>query len=229
MIKLAPSILSADFSRLGEQVRLVDEAGAQLIHVDVMDGHFVPNLTLGPVIVKWIKSWTEKPFDVHLMISDPDRYIPDFIKAGADFVAVHAETLPHLQRTLALIRSLGAGAGVALNPATPLSVVEEVLDDLDFVVLMSVNPGFGGQSFIPAALDKISRLRALLAARGAQDRVAIEVDGGVCRENIAEVVRAGANWLVAGSAVYGGPDPAANVKELLTLARDAAASGATNE
>jgi len=229
MIKLAPSILSADFSRLGEQVRLVDEAGAQLIHVDVMDGHFVPNLTLGPVIVKWIKSWTEKPFDVHLMISDPDRYIPDFIKAGADFVAVHAETLPHLQRTLALIRSLGAGAGVALNPATPLSVVEEVLDDLDFVVLMSVNPGFGGQSFIPAALDKISRLRALLAARGALDRVAIEVDGGVCRENIAEVVRAGANWLVAGSAVYGGPDPAANVKELLTLARDAAASGATNE
>ncbi len=220
MIKLAPSILSADFSRLGEQVRLVDQAGAQLIHVDVMDGHFVPNLTLGPVIVKWIKSWTERPFDVHLMIENPDQYIPDFIKAGADFVAVHAETLPHLQRTLALIRQLGAGAGVALNPATPLTVLEEVLDDLDFVVLMSVNPGFGGQSFIPASLDKISRLSRLLEAGGALDRVQIEVDGGVCRDNIAEVVRRGANWLVAGSAVYGGPDPAANVRELLALARD---------
>jgi len=218
MIKLAPSILSADFSRLGEQVRLVDEAGAQLIHVDVMDGHFVPNLTLGPVIVKWIKSWTERPFDVHLMIEDPDFYIPDFIKAGADFISVHAETLPHLQRTLAMIRDGGAGAGVALNPATPLAVVEEVLDDLDFVVLMSVNPGFGGQSFIPAALDKITRLRRLLESRGAGDRVRIEVDGGVCRDNIAEVVRRGADWLVAGSAVYGGPDPAANVRELLELA-----------
>jgi ribulose-phosphate 3-epimerase len=217
MIKLAPSILSADFSRLGEQVRLVDEAGAQLIHVDVMDGHFVPNLTLGPVIVKWIKSWTEKPFDVHLMISDPDQYIPEFVKAGADFVSVHAETLPHLQRTLALIRELGAGAGVALNPATPLDVVAEVVDDLDFVVLMSVNPGFGGQSFIPAALDKISRLRQLLEAHGAGDRVKIEVDGGVCKDNIADVVRHGADWLVAGSAVYGGPDPAANVRELLEL------------
>lgn len=220
MIKLAPSILSADFSRLGEQVRLVDQAGAQLIHVDVMDGHFVPNLTLGPVIVKWIKSWTERPFDVHLMIENPDQYIPDFIKAGADYVAVHAETLPHLQRTLALIRQLGAGAGVALNPATPLTVLEEVLDDLDFVVLMSVNPGFGGQSFIPASLDKISRLRRLLEVGGVLDRVNIEVDGGVCKDNITEVVRRGANWLVAGSAVYGGPDPAANVRELLALARD---------
>ncbi len=225
MIKLAPSILSADFSRLGEQVRLVDEAGAQLIHVDVMDGHFVPNLTLGPVIVKWIKSWTKRPFDVHLMIEDPDQYIPDFIKAGADFVAVHAETLSHLQRTLSLIRQLGAGAGVALNPATPLTVIEEVIDDLDFVVLMSVNPGFGGQSFIPASLDKLSRLRQLLVDRGAADRIQIEVDGGVCKDNIAELVRRGANWLVAGSAVYGGPDPAANVRELLTLAGEADPAG----
>jgi len=225
MIKLAPSILSADFSRLGEQVRLVDEAGAQLIHVDVMDGHFVPNLTLGPVIVKWIKSWTERPFDVHLMIEDPDQYIPDFIKAGADFVAVHAETLPHLQRTLSLIRQLGAGAGVALNPATPLTVIEEVIDDLDFVVLMSVNPGFGGLSIIPASLDKLSRLRQLLVDRGVGDRVQIEVDGGVCKDNIAELVRRGANWLVAGSAVFGGPDPAVNVRELLALAGEADPAG----
>jgi ribulose-phosphate 3-epimerase len=229
MIKLAPSILSADFARLGEQVRLVDKAGAELIHVDVMDGHFVPNLTLGPVIVKWIKSWTERPFDVHLMIENPDQFIPDFLKAGADFIAVHAETLPHLQRTLSLIRAGGAGAGVALNPATPLTVIEEVLDDLDFVVLMSVNPGFGGQSFIPASLEKLSRLRALLKARGALDRVEIEVDGGVCKENIAELVRRGATWLVAGSAVYGGPDPAANVRELLALAQEAEPAGKTDE
>jgi ribulose-phosphate 3-epimerase len=203
-IKLAPSILSADFARLGEEVHSVEAGGADLIHVDVMDGHFVPNITIGPLIVEAIKPHTKLPLDVHLMIENPDTYIPHFVKAGADIISVHVEATRHLHRTLQLIHSLGIKASVALNPHTPLTMIEHVMSELDMVLLMTVNPGFGGQKFIPNVLPKIEALRTMLNARGLQ-HVEIEVDGGVNPETSRLVREAGANVLVAGSAVYNAP------------------------
>jgi len=204
-IKIAPSILSADFARLGEEVRAVEAAGADLIHVDVMDGHFVPNITIGPLVVEAIKPVTALPLDCHLMIENPDRYIPQFVKAGADIITVHVEATAHLHRTLQLIRSHGVKASVALNPHTPLVMIENVLQDLDMVLLMTVNPGFGGQSFIPNVLGKIRALRQMLDAQDLH-HVEIEVDGGVNAETSQLVREAGANVLVAGSAVYNTSD-----------------------
>ena len=212
MIKIAPSILSADFSRLGEDVQAVDRAGADYIHIDVMDGHFVPNITIGPLVVDALRKVTDKPLDVHLMIENPDRYIADFAKAGADIIVVHQEAVPHLHRTVQLIKSLGKRAGVSLNPGTPVETLDVVLDDLDLVLVMSVNPGFGGQSFIPSALDKIRALRQRITQRGLATE--LEVDGGVKLDNIREVVAAGADVLVAGSAVFNTDDYAATITAL---------------
>ncbi len=212
MIKIAPSILSADFSRLGEEVQAVDRAGADYIHVDVMDGHFVPNITIGPLVVDALRKVTQKPLDVHLMINNPDLYIPDFAKAGADIITVHQEAVPHLHRTVQLIKSLGKQAGVSINPATPVETLDVILDELDLVLIMSVNPGFGGQSFIPSALDKIQALRQRITARGLATE--LEVDGGVKVDNIHEVVAAGADVLVAGSAVFNTDDYAATITAL---------------
>ena len=202
MIKLAPSILAADFSRLGEQVVEADRAGAQYIHIDVMDGDFVPNISFGAPVMKCIRPLTDKVFDVHLMVEEPGRYISDFVEAGADLIVVHAEACRHLHRTVEQIHQAGVRAGVALNPATPLCVVEEILPELDMVLLMSVNPGFGGQKYIPSVTDKIRRLRTVIEERGLS--VDIEVDGGVTIDNVEEVIGAGANIIVAGSAVFGG-------------------------
>ena len=202
MIKLAPSILAADFSRLGEQVVEADRAGAQYIHIDVMDGDFVPNISFGAPVMKCIRPLTDKVFDVHLMVEEPGRYISDFVEAGADLIVVHAEACRHLHRTVEQIHQAGVRAGVALNPATPLCVVEEILPELDMVLLMSVNPGFGGQKYIPSVTDKIRRLRTVIEERGLS--VDIEVDGGVTIDNVEEVSGAGANIIVAGSAVFGG-------------------------
>jgi ribulose-phosphate 3-epimerase len=199
-IKIAPSILSADFARLGEHVREADEAGAAHIHVDVMDGHFVPNLTIGPPIVRAIRPLTEKTLDVHLMIDNPDRYLADFAQAGADILTVHVETCPHLHRTVEAIQELGVRAGVTLNPATSLHTLEEILPYVDLVLVMSVNPGFGGQSYISTSTAKIARLRAMLDEIGSA--ADLEVDGGIKAHNAAEVVQAGANVLVAGSAIF---------------------------
>ncbi len=204
MVKIAPSILSADFSRLGEEIRAIEAGGADYVHVDVMDGHFVPNITIGPLVVEAARKVTNLPLDVHLMIENPDRYIPDFAKAGADILTVHQETVPHLHRTVQLIRSLGKKAGVSINPATPVAALDLILDDLDLVLVMSVNPGFGGQSFIPSCLGKIATLRRMIAERGLE--VELEVDGGVKTENIGRIVAAGADVLVAGSAVFGTDD-----------------------
>lgn len=212
MIKISPSILSADFSRLGEDVQAVDRAGADYIHIDVMDGHFVPNITIGPLVVDALRKVTDKPLDVHLMIENPDLYIPDFAKAGADIITVHQEAVPHLHRTVQLIKSLGKKAGVSLNPATPVETLDVILDELDLVLIMSVNPGFGGQSFIPSALDKISALRKRITERGLSTE--LEVDGGVKIDNIREVVAAGADVLVAGSAVFNTADYAATITAL---------------
>ncbi|WP_018132910.1 ribulose-phosphate 3-epimerase [Effusibacillus pohliae] len=206
MIKIAPSILSADFAKLGDEIRVIEQGGADYVHVDVMDGHFVPNLTIGPLIVQAIRPHTRLPLDVHLMIEQPDRYIPDFARAGADIISVHAEACPHLHRTIQLIKSVGARASVALNPHTPLAMIEHVLDDLDMVLLMTVNPGFGGQKFIGSVVPKIRSLRQSLDARDLR-HIDIEVDGGINPETSAIVREAGANVLVAGSAVYGAPDP----------------------
>lgn len=212
-IKIAPSILSADFSKLGEEIRSVEEGGADLIHVDVMDGHFVPNITIGPLVVEAIKPHTKLPLDCHLMIENPDSYIPQFAKAGADIISVHVEATRHLHRTLQLIRLQGVKAAVALNPHTPLTMIQHVLDDLDMILLMTVNPGFGGQKFIPNVLGKISALRQMLDAQGLQ-HVEIEVDGGVNPETSRMVREAGANVLVAGSAVYNAPDRANAIRQL---------------
>ena len=216
-LMIAPSILSADFSRLGDEVRAVEAAGADVIHVDVMDGHFVPNITIGPLIVKAVRAVTKLPVDVHLMITDPDRYIHAFIDAGADWVTVHVEACTHLHRTLASIRERGKKAGAVLNPATSLSTLEYVLAEVDLVMLMSVNPGFGGQSFIESSLEKTTRLRQML------DRVnpgaGIEVDGGISPGTIARMAAAGANIFVAGSAIYGQHDYRAVIARLKELAQ----------
>jgi ribulose-phosphate 3-epimerase len=212
MIKIAPSILSADFSRLGEDIQAVDRAGADYIHVDVMDGHFVPNITIGPLVVDALRKVTDKPLDVHLMIENPDLYINAFAKAGADIITVHQEAVPHLHRTVQLIKSLGKKAGISLNPATPVETLDVILDELDLVLVMSVNPGFGGQSFIPSALDKIRALRQRITERGLATE--IEVDGGVKIDNIRQVVAAGADVLVAGSAVFHTEDYTATISAL---------------
>jgi ribulose-phosphate 3-epimerase len=200
-VLIAPSILSADFGRLAEEVKAIEEAGADYVHVDVMDGRFVPNITIGPLIVEAVKKATRLPLDVHLMIVEPERYVNDFVKAGANILTVHVEASPHLHRTLQQIRQAGAKPAAVLNPSTPLSAVEEVLPDLDMVLLMSVNPGFGGQSFIPQTVDKVRRLRAMIDER--KLAVDIEVDGGVNAKTVKAVVDAGANVLVAGSYVFG--------------------------
>jgi len=211
---ISPSILSADFACLGDEVRRIDEAGADWIHVDVMDGHFVPNLTIGPGVVKALRPHTKKPFDVHLMIAPVDPFIEAFVDAGSDIITVHAEAGPHLHRTLQLIRSLGVKAGVSLNPATPWQVVEPIIGDIDLVLVMSVNPGFGGQKFIASQLEKIAALRGLIDGCGADVR--LEVDGGVNSETVVSVLEAGADALVAGTAVFqGGPEAyAGNIKSL---------------
>jgi len=216
MAEIAPSILSADFTRLGEQLALVERAGASYIHVDVMDGHFVPNITIGPFIVKWVRQATTLPIDAHLMIEHPDDYIPQFAQAGANMISVHPETTYHLHRTLSHIREAGCKAGLVLNPGTPLDYVEEMSNEIDYVLLMSVNPGFGGQKFISTSLDKLRRLRGLIRRLGRNVR--IEIDGGIGPENAAEVVEAGAEILVAGTAVFGTPDPAQALRELARAA-----------
>ena len=218
MKKIAPSILSADFSRLGDEVRAVAAAGADYIHIDVMDGHFVPNITIGPLVVEAVRKVTDLPLDVHLMIDNPDLYVPEFAKAGADIIVVHAESTAHLHRTVQLIKSLGKKAGVSLNPATPLQYLDYILDELDLVLLMTVNPGFGGQSFIDACLQKIHSLRAMLDRRGLETE--LEVDGGVKTSNIERISHAGADVFVAGSAVFGSPDYAATIFELKQRAKE---------
>ncbi len=217
MVKIAPSILSADFAKLGAEIQEVEQAGADLIHVDVMDGHFVPNITLGPLVVKAIRSYTALPLDVHLMIEQPERYISAFAEAGADLISVHVEACTHVHRVIHMIKEQGKKAGVVLNPATPLASIEEILHDIDFVLIMTVNPGFGGQAFIPSTLDKIKRLRALLDEKGLK-HVAIEVDGGVNEETASKVAEAGARWLVAGNAVFG----QANREQAINAIRQAA-------
>jgi ribulose-phosphate 3-epimerase len=218
MIEIAPSILSADFARLGEDIAKVERGGARLLHVDVMDGHFVPNITLGPGVVKSVRKITKMLLDVHLMIADADRYAGAFIEAGADLVSVHQEACPHLDRTLHMIRDAGARAGVVLNPATPVATLDDVLDVVDFVLIMSVNPGFGGQKFIPRSLDKVRALAAARRQRGLEFK--IEIDGGVTLDNMAAIIGAGCDWLVAGSTVFGSEDPAARVAEMRRIAEE---------
>jgi ribulose-phosphate 3-epimerase len=218
MKKIAPSILSADFARLGEEIAAIEAAGADYVHIDVMDGRFVPNITIGPLIVEAVRRVTKLPLDVHLMIAEPDRYIADFAKAGADIIVVHAEATDHLHRTVQLIKSLGKRAGVSLNPATPLNVLDYVLEDLDLVLLMTVNPGFGGQSFIEACIPKIQALRGILDRRGIEAE--LEVDGGVKTDNIARIAHAGADVFVAGSAVFNTLDYAATISELKKRAKE---------
>lgn len=220
-ILLAPSILAADFAALGDAIRAAEAGGADLIHVDVMDGHFVPNITIGVPVVRSLKKVATVPLDVHLMIEDPDRYVEAFVEAGAARLSVHLEVLPHLHRTIHFIKSLGAKAGVAINPATPVSALEEIAGDVDHVLVMSVNPGFGGQTFIPRSESKIQAVRRLLDAAG--NPAPIEVDGGVDATNAARLVSAGASILVAGAAIFGAPDPVAAAREIRAAAAGAAA------
>ncbi|MFC1591805.1 ribulose-phosphate 3-epimerase [Thermodesulfobacteriota bacterium] len=210
--KISPSILSADFSRLGEEIQALEAAGADYVHIDVMDGHFVPNITIGPLVVAAAKKVTGLPLDVHLMIETPDRYIDAFADAGSSLISVHPETCYHLQRTLRAIRDRGMQSAVALNPATPLSVLDYVLDDLDMILIMTVNPGFGGQKFVPAMMQKIEALKTMLTEQGRS--IAIEVDGGVVVDNIGAVGRAGADVFVSGSGILNTPDYAATIKEM---------------
>jgi ribulose-phosphate 3-epimerase len=215
-IRIAPSILSANFAALGEEIRKVEEGGAHALHVDVMDGHFVPNITIGPPVIRSIKKVTKLPLDVHLMISDPDRYIPDFVDAGAMALTVHAEATIHLDRTLNFIRSQNVLVGVSINPATPLSAIEYALGLADVLLIMTVNPGFGGQKFIPYTVEKIQRAREIIENRNYG--CVIEVDGGIDTATVPVVVKAGAEVLVAGSAIFHAPDPARKIKELLEIA-----------
>ncbi len=219
MIQILPSILAADFVRLGEQVRAVEAAGIEMLHVDVMDGHFVPNFTLGTPITESLRRFTNVRLDHHLMIEDPDTYAPVFIKAGADCVSVHYEVCRNLDRTIHMIREHGAQAGVVINPATPVAVLEDVLDIVDYVLVMSVNPGYGGQKFIPNSLRKVKELARMRAER--KLAFAIEIDGGVGTENIAEAAKAGVDWYVAGSSVFHAPDPAQAVRDLRRRAEEA--------
>lgn len=224
-VQVAPSILAADFARLGAEVAAVERGGADFIHVDVMDGHFVPNLTVGPPVVSSVKAVTRLPIDVHLMLEQPDRFVEAFIEAGAAMVSVHVEVSPHLDRTLSLIKDLGARAGVVLNPSTPVGSLEEVAGQVDYVLVMSVNPGFGGQAFLPSSASKVRRIRALLDEAGNQ--APVEIDGGIDLDTVEQVVRAGAEILVAGSAIFHTPDPAAATRSLReAAARAAAAIGA---
>ena len=211
-IRIAPSILAADFSALGEEIATAERGGADLIHVDVMDGHFVPNITIGPPVVRAIKRVTSLPLDVHLMIADPARYLTTFADAGADFLSVHVEATPHLHRTLTEIKELGVQAGVALNPSTSESVLNEIATEVDFILVMSVNPGFGGQKFIPRTLTKIAAIHDILEK--AKNEASIEVDGGISQSNAGDVVAAGADILVAGSAIFGSPDPSQAIEML---------------
>ena len=215
-IKFAPSILSADFSRLGDEIRAVDQAGAEVIHVDVMDGHFVPNITIGPLVVKAVRQVTTRVVDVHLMIENADRYLESFAEAGADWITVHVEACPHLHRTVSRIRELGKKAGVVLNPATPLEMLDFILEEVDLVMLMSVNPGFGGQSFIRSTLRKINQLKKRIDDLGLA--IGIEIDGGISPATIGEAAEAGANIFVAGSAIYGRADYQAEIKNMRELA-----------
>jgi ribulose-phosphate 3-epimerase len=216
MAHIAPSILSADFARLGEEIGSAERGGARLLHVDVMDGRFVPNITIGPPVVASIRKITRLPLDCHLMIVEPDRYIEEFARSGADWITVHQEAAPHLHRTVARIRELGKRTGVAINPSTPVTTLEEVIADLDHVLVMSVNPGFGGQTFIPRAIEKIKQVKTLIERSGSSAE--IEVDGGIGKANIGRVVTAGARWIVAGSAVFSGGQPERAVRELAQLA-----------
>src|ERR1035438_4395352 len=221
MVEIVPSILSADFARLAEEISRVERGGATMLHLDVMDGHFVSNLTIGPPVVESIRKSTRLHLDVHLMIENPERYAAEFVNAGANSVTVHYEACRHLDGTLEMIRAAGAMAGVVLNPATPVSVLEEALEVADYVLLMSVNPGFGGQKLIPYVLDKVRQLDTMRRAK--QLALPIEIDGGVDRENLAEVVRAGCDWIVTGSAVFHSADPEATVREMREIAAQATA------